>query len=156
VFVSMSTDTPPPVNLYLVVGYDGSAPSTRALDAAVRLLQGRAGRIDVLYIAHLPAADSLSADAIGELEIDFGDIAQELRSSAGGQLNGHEDRWDFVRRDGQIADELMKYATGLGEAHPGDTAAIVVGSSTQAMHRIVGSVAVTLARRSPVPIVVVP
>jgi nucleotide-binding universal stress UspA family protein len=32
----------------------------------------------------------------------------------------------------------------------------VVGSSSQAMHRIVGSVAVTLARRSPVPIVVVP
>jgi hypothetical protein len=43
----MSTDTPP-VNLYLVVGYDGSAPATRALDAAVRLLQGRAGRIEVV------------------------------------------------------------------------------------------------------------
>jgi len=152
----MSTDTPPPVNLYLVVGYDGSDPSIRALDAAVRLLQGRAGRIDVLYVAHLPAADSLSADAIGELEVDFGDIAQELRSSAGGQLDGREDRWEFVRRDGQIADELMAYARGLGEAHPGDTAAIVVGSSSQAMHRVVGSVAVTLARRSSVPTVVVP
>ena len=152
----MSTDTPPPVNLYLVVGYDGSDPSIRALDAAVRLLQGRAGRIDVLYVAHLPAADSLSADAIGELEVDFGDIAQELRSSAGEQLDGREDRWEFVRRDGQIADELMAYARGLGEAHPGDTAAIVVGSSSQAMHRVVGSVAVTLARRSSVPTVVVP
>ena len=152
----MSTDTPPPVNLYLVVGYDGSDPSIRALDAAVRLLQGRAGRIDVLYVAHLPAADSLSADAIGELEVDFGDIAQELRSSAGGQLDGREDRWEFVRRDGQIADELMAYARGLGEAHPGDTAAIGVGSSSQAMPRVVGSVAVTLARRSSVPTVVVP
>src|ERR1700743_293772 len=106
----MSTDTPP-VNLYLVVGYDGSAPATRALDAAVRLLQGRAGRIDVLYVAHLPAADSLSADAIGELEVDCGDIAQHLRASAGEHLNGREDRWEFVRRDGQIADELMKYAS---------------------------------------------
>jgi len=152
----MSTDTAPPVNLYLVVGYDGSDPSSRALDAAVRLLQGRAGRIDVLYVAHLPAADSLSADAIGELEVDFGDIAQELRASAGEHLNGREDRWEFVRRDGQIADELMAYATGLGEAHPGDTTVIVVGSSSQAVHRIVGSVAVTLARRSPVPLVVVP
>jgi nucleotide-binding universal stress UspA family protein len=152
----MSTDTPPPANLYLVVGYDGSVPASRALDAAVRLLQGRAGRIEVLYIAHLPAADSLSADAVGELEVDFDDIAQELRTMAGEQLRGREERWEFARREGQIADELMAYATGLGEAHPGDTTVIVVGSSSQAVHRIVGSVAVTLARRSPVPLVVVP
>ncbi|HEX3752821.1 MAG TPA: universal stress protein [Streptosporangiaceae bacterium] len=152
----MSIDTPPPANLYLVVGYDGSAPASRALDAAVRLLHGRAGRIEVLYVAHLPAADSLSADAIGELEVDFDDIAQELRTMAGEQLRGREERWEFTRREGQIAGELMAYATGLGEAHPDDTTVIVVGSSSQAMHRIVGSVAVTLARRSPVPIVVVP
>ena len=93
----MSTDTPP-VNLYLVVGYDGSAPATRALDAAVRLLQGRAGRIEVVYVAHLPAADSLSADAIGELEVDFDDIAEELRTMAAEQLRGREERWEFGRR----------------------------------------------------------
>jgi nucleotide-binding universal stress UspA family protein len=151
----MSTDTPP-VNLYLVVGYDGSAPATRALDAAVRLLQGRAGRIEVVYVAHLPAADSLSADAIGELEVDFDDIAEELRTMAAEQLRGHEDRWEFGRRSGSIADELMAYAMGIHDAHPDDTAAIVVGSSTQAMHRVVGSVAVTLARRANVPVVVVP
>jgi nucleotide-binding universal stress UspA family protein len=151
----MSTDTPP-VNLYLVVGYDGSAPATRALDAAVRLLQGRAGRIEVVYVAHLPAVDSLSADAIGELEVDFDDIAEELRTMAAEQLRGHEERWEFGRRSGSIADELMAYAMGLHEAHPDDTAVIVVGSSTQAMHRIVGSVAVTLARRASVPVIVVP
>src|ERR1700753_1380182 len=99
----MSTDTAPPVNLYLVVGYDGSDPSSRALDAAVPLLAGGAGRIDVLYVAPLPAADSLSADAIGELEVDFGDIAQELRASAGEHLNGREDRWGVVRRGGPDA-----------------------------------------------------
>jgi len=32
----------------------------------------------------------------------------------------------------------------------------VVGSSSTAMHRVVGSVAVSLARHSPVPVVVVP
>jgi nucleotide-binding universal stress UspA family protein len=151
----MSTDTPP-VNLYLVVGYDGSAPATRALDAAVRLLQGRAGRIEVVYVAHLPAADSLSADAIGELEVDFDDIAEELRTMAAEQLRGREERWEFGRRSGSIADELMAYATSLHDAHPDDTAVIVVGSSSQAMHRIVGSVAVTLARRASVPVIVVP
>ena len=34
--------------LRIVVGYDGSAPASRALDAAVRLLQGQIGRIDVV------------------------------------------------------------------------------------------------------------
>ena len=144
------------MNLYLIVGYDGSPPASRALDAAVSLLHGRAGRIDVVYVAQLPAADSLSADAVGELEVDFGDIAQELRTSAAEQLSGRQDRWEFARRDGRIADELMVYATGIRDAHPADTVAIVVGSSSQAMHRIVGSAAVALARHSPVPIVVVP
>jgi nucleotide-binding universal stress UspA family protein len=133
-----------------------SPPASRALDAAVNLLHGRAGRVEVVYVAHLPAADALSADAVGQLEVDFDEIALELQSTAGEQLRGREERWEFGRRQGQIADELMAYATGIRDAHPGNTTVIVVGSSSQAMHRIVGSVAVTLARRSPVPIVVVP
>jgi nucleotide-binding universal stress UspA family protein len=64
----MDTTMPPAGNLYLVVGYDGSPPATRALDAAVALLQGRAGRIDVLYVAHLPSVDMLSAEAVAEME----------------------------------------------------------------------------------------
>lgn len=110
----------------------------------------------MVYVAHLPAADSLSADAVGQMELDFDEIARDLYTAAGEQLRGREERWDFERRQGQIADELMAYATGIRDARPGGTAAIVVGSASQAMHRIVGSVAVTLARRSPVPIVVVP
>ena len=151
----MTTDTPPP-NLYLVVGYDGSPPASRALDTAVNLMHGRTGRIEVVYVAHLPAVDMLSADAVGQMEVDFDEIARDLRTAAGEQLHGREERWEFARREGQIADELMAYAAGIRDAHPGDNTAIVVGSSSQAMHRIVGSVAVTLARRSPVPILVVP
>ena len=40
--------TPSAGFLDIVVGYDGSAPASRALDAAVRLLRGRAGCIDVV------------------------------------------------------------------------------------------------------------
>ena len=57
----MDTTTPPGGNLYLVVGYDGSPPASRALDAAIALLRGRSGRIDVLYVAHLPSMAALSA-----------------------------------------------------------------------------------------------
>ena len=67
----MSEGDAPVADLYLVVGYDGSPPGNRALDVAVNLLHGRTGRIEVVYIAHLPGIDMLSADAVGQMEIDF-------------------------------------------------------------------------------------
>ncbi len=152
----MSEGDTPLADLYLVVGYDGSPPSSRALDAAVNLLHGRTGRIEVVYIAHLPGIDMLSADAVGQMEVDFDEIARDLRTAAEKQLRGREERWGFERRQGPIADELIAAATGARDSHPGDTVAIVVGSSSHAMHRVIGSVAVVLAHRAPVPIVIVP
>ncbi len=83
-------------------------------------------------------------------------FAQELRTEAGERLGGREERWGFEWRQGLIADELIAAAEGIRDAHVGDIVAIVVGSSSHAMHRVVGSAAVSLARRSPVPVVVVP
>jgi len=54
------------------------------------------------------------------------------------------------------ADELIAVATGIRDAHAEQTVVIVLGSSSQAAHRMVGSVAVSLARHSPVPLVIVP
>ena len=99
---AMNTAAPPAGNLYLVVGYDGSPPATRALDAAVRLLQGRAGAIEVVYVAHLPSIDSLSPGAVAEMEVSFDDIARELHTAASEQLRDREERWRFERREGLI------------------------------------------------------
>ena len=143
-------------NIFLVVGYDGSPPSIRALDAAARLLQGRSGRIDVVYVAHLPAVDMLSAGAVAEMEVSFDEIERDLRAAVSKQLDGREERWRFERGQGIITDQLLAAATNLRDEHPDDTVSIVVGSSSQAAHRLVGSVAVSLARRSPVPVVIVP
>ena len=151
----MNMQTPPP-DLYLVVGYDGSPPAGRALDAAVSLLHGRSGSINVVYVGHIPGVDMLSADAIAEMRIDLDDIEQELRASATEQLRDREERWTFERRHGPIAEELLASAAAVHEANPGATVAVVVGSSSQAMHRIVGSAAVSLVRHSHVPVVVVP
>ena len=71
----MNATAPPAGNLHLVVGYDGSPPAIRALDAAVRLLHGRTGSIEVVYVAHLPSIDMLSPGAITEMEANFDDIA---------------------------------------------------------------------------------
>src|SRR5215469_4233 len=155
----MNTAPEPTADVYLVVGYDGSPPATRALDAAVRLLRGRSGRIDVMYVAHVPSIDMMSADALAEVEASFDDVAKELRAQAEEQLRGREDRWRFERAGGaasEITDSLIAKAGQLSEANPDDNVSIVVGSSSHAVHRMVGSVAVGLVRRSPVPVVVVP
>jgi nucleotide-binding universal stress UspA family protein len=147
---------PPTTDIRLVVGYDGSPPAARALDGAVRLLQGRTGRIDVVYVSHMPSMAALSPGAVGELEESFDDVAQELRTMAADQLreSGHD--WDFERRQGLIAEELIAAASDLSAAHPQTTIVIVVGSSSALTHRVVGSAAVSLARHSPVPLVIVP
>lgn len=152
----MNTVPEPTADLYLVVGFDGSPPAIRALDAAVRLLRGRSGRIDVVYVAHVPSIDMMSADALAEVEAGFGDVAAELRAQAEKQLSGREDRWRFERGDGDVTDVLIATAKQLHEEHPDDNVAIVAGSSSQALHRMIGSVAVGLVRRAPMPVVVVP
>ena len=152
----MNTVMPSTGNLYLVVGYDGSPPAVRALDAAAALLRGRTGSITVVYVAHLTTAEMMSADAIAEMEVSFSEIARKLHAQAGEQLRGREERCEFEQGQGMITDVLIKAAEKLRDAHPGDNVAIVVGSSSQAMHRMVGSVAVSLARHAPVPLVIVP
>jgi nucleotide-binding universal stress UspA family protein len=152
----VTTATPPATDLRLVVGYDGSPPATRALDAAVRLLQGRTGRIEVVYVAHMPSMAAFSPGAMVEMEEGFDDIERELRTAAGEQLRGYEDSWGFERRQGLIAEELLAAAKDIHAANPSSTVVLVVGSSSTAAHRVVGSVAVGLARHSPVPLIVVP
>jgi nucleotide-binding universal stress UspA family protein len=152
----MSTGTPPAGDLHLVVGYDGSPPASRALDAAARLLQGRTGRIHVVYVAHVSSAGMLSANALVEIESNFDEIEQELRTAAHEQLRGREEGWGFERRQGIIAEQLIAVAKDTRDVHANGGVAIVIGSSAHAMHRVVGSVAVSLARHSPVPLVIVP
>jgi nucleotide-binding universal stress UspA family protein len=152
----MSDAMLPAPDLRLIVGYDGSPPAGRALDAAVRLLQGRTGRIDVVYVAHVSSLAALSPGAVAELEQGFDEIEQELRTAVGEQLSGHVEGWGFERRLGLITEELLAAAKDVSAAHPDATVVIVVGSSSLVTHRVVGSVAVGLARHSPVPLIVVP
>jgi nucleotide-binding universal stress UspA family protein len=152
----MNAAMPSSGNLYLIVGYDGSDPAVRALDTAVALLKGREGSIEVLYVAHLTTAEMMSPDAVAEVEESFGEIAEDLRTQATEQLRGKEDRWTFASAQGVITDVLVGAADKTRDAHPGDNVAIVVGSSSQARHRLVGSIAVSLARHAPVPLLIVP
>src|SRR4029077_13115667 len=157
----MSTETssaPPAVReLHLVVGFDGSPPAVRALDTSARLLAVRPpGRITVVWVAHLSGEVSLSADAVAIVENDFDEVARELRTAAAERLDGSGLPWDFGWRQGPIAHELTAAAQEIQAARPDDVVVILVGSSSSAMHRMVGSVAVQLAHHAPVPVTIVP
>jgi nucleotide-binding universal stress UspA family protein len=152
----MTTAAPPAGFLHLVVGYDGSPPATRALDAATRLLQGRAGLIHVVYVTQLSSLAMLSPGAIAEIEENFDEIEEDLRATAAEQLRASGAPWEFERRQGIIGDELIAAAIAIRDTHADQVVSVVVGSSSHAAHRVVGSVAVHLARHSPVPVVIVP
>ena len=110
----------------------------------------------MVYVAHLPSMDMLSPGAVAEMEASFDEIERDLRTAAAEQLRGLEEGWGFERRQGMIADQLIAAAKDARDDHPGDRVIIVAGSSSHATHRLVGSVAVSLARHSPVPLVIVP
>jgi nucleotide-binding universal stress UspA family protein len=153
----MSAETPPVREVHLIVGFDGSPPATRALGTAARLLAVRPpGRMTVVWVAHLSSTVSLSADAVTIVEHDFDRVAQEIRAAAAEQLGDSQVPWDFQWRQGLIAPELIAAAESVHAARPDDVVVIEVGSSSSAMHRMVGSVAVSLARHSPVPVTIVP
>ena len=110
----------------------------------------------MVWVAHLTSTVSLSADAVAIVEDDFDQVAAELRAAAGERLDASRLPWDFQWRQGPIAHELVEVAESVQAARPEDVVVIMVGSSSSAMHRIVGSVAVQLAHHSPVPVTIVP
>jgi nucleotide-binding universal stress UspA family protein len=98
----------------------------------------------------------LSPGAVAEVNKDFDEVEQEPRAQAARQLCASGAAWKFERRQGIIADELIAAGAAIGEARSGETVAIIVGSSSRAAHRVVGSVAIGLARYSQVPLIIVP
>src|SRR6202043_2283015 len=108
---------------------------------------------DVVYVAHIPGIDMMSADAVGEMQRDFDEIERDLRISAGEQLRDREERWTFERRQGLIGEALTAAANDISGANPDGIVTNVGGSSSQALHRVVGSAAVALVRHSQVPVV---
>jgi nucleotide-binding universal stress UspA family protein len=140
-------------SLVLVVGYEGSDPARRALAAAGRILQGREGWIEVVYVeptegghhdSSKPAADV--TDSLGSAKVD---LHYEVRSL----LDAEKQPWRLRSTRGAVAEELTRAAQAIAdEGGPSRTVVIVVGSD----HRLAFSVPITLARQSSFPVIIVP
>jgi nucleotide-binding universal stress UspA family protein len=138
-----------------IVGFDGSEPSRRALASASRLVAGRAGSIEVVYVAHPTTGETMYGPVAAELEETFADISEELRLEAD-RLLGHEQTWTFHRSDGDIARGLMAEAEAQANADQQSQVVIVVGAPAHRYHQVMGSVPAALVHHARVPVLMVP
>ena len=147
----------PGKRLVMVVGYDGTEPSRRALEEAEDLLRNREGSLELVFVAHVSSSAALAAGAVPGilegLDEEEKSLAEEVRS----RLMEQDHPWHFQRRGGSVPAELMAVASDLQEQY-GDAAEIlvVVGGSAHRVHHVAGGVGSSVARSDRVPVLVVP
>src|SRR5271154_3547588 len=96
-----------PPRLVVVVGFDGSEPAYRALDAATHLISGRTGNIVAVYVAHPSPTAEFSSEGLVEVLKSFDALERQFTESIRSRLDLVEQRWRLERRDGGIAHELV-------------------------------------------------
>jgi nucleotide-binding universal stress UspA family protein len=134
----------------LLAGIDGSDTSMRAGAYAGGMALRLRARLVVLYVRSYAIAGGAAVAAVPSMQQAQDEISAELRQLVENSSARLGVRAEYVERVGNPFAEIVK----LADALPAD--AVIVGASTKAGHRFVGSLAVHLVRASRWPITVVP
>lgn len=134
----------------LLAGIDGSDTSLRAGAYAGGMALRLNARLVCLYVRSYTIAGGAGVAAVPAIQQAQDEISAELREMVETQGVRLGVRAEYVERMGNPFSEIVKLAGEL----PAD--AVIVGASTKAGHRFVGSLAVHLVRASRWPITVVP
>ena len=130
----------------ILVAVDGSDTSLRAAAYAVGLARRQGASVRAVYVSTLPA----SAAWVGA-DVDPGqEVAEELGGLITNGLASTGVAGSFVHRRGDPYTEIVRAADDMRAE------AIVVGASTKASHRVVGSLAGRLVKHAKWPVIVVP
>jgi nucleotide-binding universal stress UspA family protein len=144
-------------HLVLVVGYDGTEPAQRALQSAADWLQRSPGRLEVVFVAHMPATAAFSAQSIPAFREGFDQESQDLEELVERALAPTETKWHFQRRDGEVASELLSAGEEqLAGEGPETRVVLVVGGSAHRIDRYLNSTAGKVIRHDRFEVVVVP
>ena len=138
----------------ILVGVDGSVTSLRAGSYAAGLARRQGARLVLVYVeqpsAMYGAAAGAGAGAIAEQQRAFSETAADLRREAEEGAARVGVQLTFVVAAGDPYHELRRVADEVRAD------AVVVGASTKAGHRLVGSLAVRLVKTGRWPVTVVP
>jgi nucleotide-binding universal stress UspA family protein len=141
----------------LVVGYDGTDPAERALRAAAEMLQESPGRIEVVFVAHIPASVAFSAQAVASVKEGLDNEERELAGRADEVLRPSGVKWHFQRRNGEIAPELVAAGAEQLEAEgPSTHLVLVLGGSAHKIDRFLNSTPARVLRQDRFEVFVVP
>ncbi len=143
--------------LDVIVGFDGSPPSRRALAEVAATLADRTAVFHVVHVTRQPTASGFSAMGYADVLGAQDQVATESQKEVAEILDPYPIPWSFERRTGNVAEEILASARER-RMDPGDPTQtiIVVGRSTQVVHHIIGSVPVALLHHSPYAVVVIP
>jgi nucleotide-binding universal stress UspA family protein len=134
----------------ILVGVDGSESSLRAGAYAAGLARRQGATLILLFVKPLPTMSIAAPEAVAALNQSHDETIAELRR----QLDENAPRLgldaELVVREGNPYAELLR----LADERAVD--AVVVGASTQAGHRLVGSLATKLVKHATWPVTVVP
>lgn len=136
----------------ILVAIDGSTTSIRAGAWAAGLARRQGSRLICLFVATQPAFAGMALGMGADIPIDFGadQVAMDLVVQLRDAVAAYHVHAEFLVRSGDPVAEIGNLADEV------KVDAVVVGASTQAGHRLVGSVAVRLVRSGRWPVTVVP
>jgi nucleotide-binding universal stress UspA family protein len=143
--------------LVLVVGYDGTEPAQRALRLAAQRLEDSPGRLEVVYVAHMPASVAFTAQAVAAVTEGLDNEEHDLARQAEEVLRPSGVKWHFQRRNGDIAAELVAAGAEQLEAEgPNTHLVLVLGGSAHKIDRYLNSTPVRVLRQDRFEVFVVP
>lgn len=134
----------------IVAAVDGSTTSMRGAAYAAGLARRQGAELVVVFVGTSPAMANFVPAAGPALSEATHDIATDLRHQIEQAAERGPIKARFVERRGDPYSEIAKVcAEVLADA-------VVVGASTSAGHRLVGSIGVRLVRAGRWPVTVVP
>jgi nucleotide-binding universal stress UspA family protein len=134
----------------ILVGVDGSPTSSHAAAYAVGLARRQRCRLVVVFVAPAAAFGAAIADVAGAMAATIEELETELREEVRRAANELGVPITFVKRLGDPFLQLREMADSV------KADMVVVGVSTQAGHKIIGSIATKLVKLGRWPVVVVP
>jgi len=143
--------------LLLVVGYDGTEPAQRALQAAAARLEESPGRMEVVYVGHVPTTVAFTAQAMASVQEGLDNDEHQLAAQAEEVLRPTGVKWHFQRRNGEIAPELLAAAAEQLDAEgPNTRLVLVLGGSAHKIDRYLNSTPARVLRQDRFEVFVVP